>query len=148
MWQLKIVGFFDQIIRVMVIMLVKVNYDPEGNILGYYPDDINYPVIPEPYIEIDTATHQDCIQNPGLRRVDIAKQTIVDYTPPEPTAEELLQRQLSALDAEYDPQFDALTLAWATASMEGDEETVAARKADKEALKAQYSQAREAILNG
>lgn len=58
------------------------------------------------------------------------------------------QHQLTALDAEYNPQFDALTLAWATASMEGDTETATARKADKDALKAEYQAKKEAIIGG
>lgn len=128
--------------------MIKVNYDTNGNILGYYPDNIGYATIPEPYIEIDKATHQDCIQNPGLRRVDIDTLKIVEHTPSEPTAEELQQHQLAALDAEYNPQFDALTLAWATASMEGDTETAAARKADKDALKAEYQAKEEVIIRG
>ena len=55
---------------------------------------------------------------------------------------------LAALDAIYDPQFDYLTLAWATASMDGDTTTATARLADKQALKEEYQQKREAIING
>ena len=58
------------------------------------------------------------------------------------------QQSLDALDAEYDPQFDALTLAWATASMAGDTATAAARLTDKTALRAEYQTKREAITNG
>lgn len=35
-------------------MKIKVNYDSEsGLVKGYYPDNINYNIIPEPFIEID-----------------------------------------------------------------------------------------------
>jgi hypothetical protein len=61
--------------------------------------------------------------------------------------EEIRQQHLNALDEEYNPQFDALTLAWATASMEGDTETAAARVADKQTLKEEYQRKREAILS-
>jgi hypothetical protein len=59
-----------------------------------------------------------------------------------------VEERLAALDAEYNPQFDALTLAWATASMDGDTETANARLADKQTLKAEYQQKREAIIHG
>lgn len=65
--------------------MIKVNYNTEtGEILGYYPDFIGYSNIPSPTIEIDAATHQDCIQNSGLRRVDLTSFQIIEYTPPEP----------------------------------------------------------------
>ncbi len=73
---------------------------------------------------------------------------IIRVIPPEPTAEKVRQQQLAALDAEYDPKFDALTLAWATASMDGDAETAAARQADKAVLKIEYQAKKEAIVNG
>lgn len=64
------------------------------------------------------------------------------------TAEEFKKSKLISLDAEYDPQFDSLTLAWATASMDGDAATAAARLANKQTLKQEYQQKREAIING
>jgi len=66
---------------------VKVTYDSNGNITGYYPDTINYESIPETYIEIDQVTWQDCINNPGLRRVNVVNNVIVEYTPPEPASQ-------------------------------------------------------------
>jgi hypothetical protein len=68
-----------------------------------------------------------------------------NYTPPDKplTADE----QIAALDAEYQPQFDALTLAWAKASMDGNTTLAASIKADKDALLAEYTTKREAIVN-
>lgn len=82
-------------------------------------------------------------EQPGVgRTVTSLAATWEDTEQTLPTLEEIeaawtdiqQQQQLDALDAEYNPQLDALTLAWATASMEGDTETAAARKADKDAL--------------
>lgn len=128
--------------------MIKVNYDTDGNILGFYPDDIGYATIPEPYIEIDKATHQDCIQNPGLRRVDIATQKIVEYTRPEPTAKELLQQQIDALDPKYKSRFDQLALDYAAALIDGNTDLVAEIKAEKDTLTAAYQGAMEEIKNG
>ncbi|CUH95864.1 hypothetical protein P22_1950 [Propionispora sp. 2/2-37] len=62
--------------------MVKVNYDAvTGEILGFYPDFVQYESIPEPHIEIDEAAWQDCTDNPGRRRVDLAALKIVEYTP-------------------------------------------------------------------
>lgn len=69
--------------------MVKVNYNAAtGEIKGFYPDDIGYASIPEPSIEIDETTHRDCINNPGLRLVDLTTFEIVEYTPPCATLEE------------------------------------------------------------
>ena len=61
--------------------MIKAHYDVTGAILGYYPDGIAYPSIPDPNIEIDAATHMDCINNPGKRRVDLATLQVVAYEP-------------------------------------------------------------------
>jgi hypothetical protein len=76
---------------------------------------------------------------------DVANGATVE---PAQTTEEIKISRLVTLDAEYDPQFDALTLAWATASMDGDTATVTARLADKQVLKQEYQKKREAIMNG
>lgn len=62
--------------------MIKVNYDATTDeIKGFYPEDIAYASIPEPYIEIDEASHQDCINNQGNRKVDVTALKIVEYTP-------------------------------------------------------------------
>ena len=77
--------------------MIKVNYNAEtGEIKGYYPEAVGYPSIPEPFIEIDEAVHQDCINNPGFRRVDLATLQIVAYEPV-PTLAEVVAAKLSSL---------------------------------------------------
>ena len=62
--------------------MVKVHYDAStGEILGFYPEDIGYFSIPAPTIEIDKNAHRDCINNQGLRRVDLTTLKIVEYVP-------------------------------------------------------------------
>ena len=83
--------------------MIKVNYDSTtGEIKGFYPDNIGYAAIPEPHIEIDETTHNDCINNQGLRRVDVTTKKIVNYTPPVPTLTELQEQAWSRIKAERD----------------------------------------------
>jgi hypothetical protein len=72
-------------------MIIKVHYDSKsGDILGFYPDSINYPCIPEPNIEINEDTWQDCFENQRLRAVDIKNKKIITVAPSAPTKEQLL----------------------------------------------------------
>lgn len=81
--------------------MVKVNYDSKtGEIKGYYPADLCYSSIPEPYIEIDEATHKDCINNPGLRRVDLTTKKFFEYMPPASTLEEEKAKAWERIKAE------------------------------------------------
>lgn len=89
----------------------------------------------------------------GWIHLDIQAQQYADwqqvaegFVPPEPlkTTEELL----SELDAEYQPQFSSLSLAWATANMDGNTELAASIKADKDDLTTEYNTKREEITNG
>ena len=83
--------------------MVKVHYDSTtGKIKGFFPENIGYASIPEPFIEINETTHQDCIDNPGLRRVDLTTLKIVKYTPPGPTIEELKAAAWARIKAERD----------------------------------------------
>ena len=84
-------------------MSIKVNYDEStGEIKGFYPDFIGYETIPEPHIEIDETAHQDCINNQGLRRVDLKTLKIADYAPPGPSLSELQASAWSRIKAERD----------------------------------------------
>jgi hypothetical protein len=65
------------------------NYDTDGNIAGFYADDI-HSVIPEPNISITDDEWQDCLQHQGRRKVDTIALKIIECSPPEPTTEELL----------------------------------------------------------
>ena len=83
--------------------MIKVNYDPiTGEIKGFYPDFIDYETIPEPFIEIDETAHNDCINNQGLRRIDLTTLKIVEYTPPGATLAELQSQAWSRIKAERD----------------------------------------------
>ena len=83
--------------------MIKVHYNATtGGILGFFPDFMQYESIPEPYIEIDETTHQDCINNQGLRRVDLTTLKIVEYTPSGPTLSELQAAAWSRIKAERD----------------------------------------------
>lgn len=127
--------------------MIKVNYDPTtGAIKGFYPEDIGYANIPEPHIEIDETTHQDCMNHQGLRKVDLATQKIVEYVPEivEPTRE----KKIAALDAAYQPQFTALAQGAGLATLDGNEATLANIKEDYVVLKTEYKEKLEAINNG
>jgi hypothetical protein len=122
--------------------MVKVNYDATtGKIKGFFPDTETYSSIPDPNIEIDEATHLDCINNPGLRKVDIATLEIITCTLPETTTDE----KIAALDAEYESQFTSLSQAYSTALMAGDTTTAADVQADYATLKSEYTEKLGAI---
>jgi hypothetical protein len=89
--------------------MTKVNYgqaDTNGlaPILGFYPDVIQYPSIPEPTIEIDDDTHLDCINNQGLRKVDVKKLRIVSCAPPEPDPIDTIKIKIMDLEAQQTPR--------------------------------------------
>lgn len=56
--------------------------------------------------------------------------------------------KLQYLDAEYEPQFTALTQAWATAMMDSNATLADSIKQDKAGLKAEYEAKRQVIING
>ena len=100
--------------------------------------------IPTPNIELLEAEWREALT--GEYKVINSKHT---YTPPpEPTAEEIAESQLAALDAEYQPQFQEIQLAWAAASMDGNTDLAAGIQQDYLALKSEYQTKKEAIING
>lgn len=60
------------------------NYDAQGVILGFYDDEIHSDV-PSPSIPLTEMQWRDCVENPGLRRVDQTTKTIVNHTQPGPS---------------------------------------------------------------
>lgn len=72
----------------------------------------------------------------------------VEIPPYVPTADEIKQQQLDALDAEYQPQFVALSQALGMATLAENTDLIASIKADYTALKAEYDGKREVITNG
>ena len=79
------------------------NYDNNGNILGFYSDDI-HKVIPEPNIQL-TEYEWNCALD-GSKMVDTANQILIEKPPYVPTEDELKKQnnqnilsQISALEA-------------------------------------------------
>ncbi|MEN6411619.1 MAG: hypothetical protein ABFC84_02510 [Veillonellales bacterium] len=99
--------------------------------------------IPTPNIELTEAEHDDWMQHQSTRKVDVTAKKLVEYTPA-PVVLTAVQR-LTALDAEYQRQFTAVTQAYLTAMTAGDATTAAARQADYATLKANYKTALGAI---
>jgi len=126
--------------------MIKVNYnETTGQILGFYPDDIEYTIIPTQYIEIDETTWQDCIDNLGNRIVDVTNLVIIKGTI---TVTLTTDEQIAALDAEYQPQFEALQLAWAAANISSNTALLTSITSDYAALKLEYQTKLEAIESG
>lgn len=112
--------------------------DPSGNINDY-----------QNYIQGTAGTEPSWSgwQHPDIWKAEGWRNDLPDtWIPPQPpkTTEELL----SELDAEYQPKFNALSLAWATASMDGNTELAASIKADKDNLIDEYNARREAFASG
>jgi len=95
--------------------MIKVNYNSTtGEIKGFYPDNINYSCIPEPYIEVDESTHLDCINNPGQRIVDVTNKVIITGTV---TVTLTAAEQIATLDATYQTTINTLSQDYAAALM-------------------------------
>lgn len=66
----------------------------------------------------------------------------------EPTAEEIKQKEIEALNTEYDSQFAALATSLGLATLSGDQTVIDGIKSDYTELKAEYQTKLEAINNG
>lgn len=55
--------------------------DVLGEILGFYDDTI-HATIPQPAVPLTDEEWQDCIDNNGLRRIDVTTGQVAIYTPP------------------------------------------------------------------
>ena len=90
----------------------------------------------------------------GLTVEEIAEKDVptgVEYTimeSDEVQAEETTDQKLSALDAEYQTQFDALIQALGAATLASDTDLIADLQAEYATLKAEYTTARSVIDNG
>lgn len=58
--------------------MVKVNYDVNGKILGFYPDNIDYSFIPEPYVEISEIDYQKIL--PDTIKYRVCEGKLVDIS--------------------------------------------------------------------
>lgn len=120
------------------------HYDYQtGQILGFYTPDIHGSNITTPNIEITDEQWHDCLNNQGLRKVDVTIKQIVTCEPPAPTKDKLLTQ----LDTQYQTQFKELQQAWAAAQLDGNTAIAAELQDEYQALKQEYKTARKEILN-
>jgi len=57
------------------------HYNKVGSIIGYYDSDKTAKNVPTPNIQLSDDDWRDCINNGGLRRVDLSTFQIVEYDP-------------------------------------------------------------------
>jgi len=65
-----------------------------------------------------------------------------------PTADEIKQKKIEALNTEYDSQFAALATSLGLATLSGDQSVIDSIKSDYTMLKSEYQTKLEAINNG
>jgi hypothetical protein len=120
-----------------------VQYNAEtGTVLGIYDQTLNYPSgIPTPNIQITVKQHADFFVRGQNHRVIDGVWTYVE--PPGPTTEE----KLTALDAEYQPQFVSLAQALGLATLDNNHTVMDGIKFDYVELKAEYQTKREGITS-
>jgi hypothetical protein len=51
------------------------------------------------------------MQNQSNRKINIDTKKLIEYTPPAPSTKMIMTQRISALDAEYQPQFAELSQA-------------------------------------
>lgn len=118
-----------------------------GQIISFREVGDVYPTpTPTPFITITAEQHTDFFTR-GQRH-QVINGEFVYVEPLAPTAEEIKQHQLSALDAEYQPQFQEMQLAWTAANLDGNTSLAAELQTDYAALKSEYNEKREAIVSG
>jgi hypothetical protein len=74
-----------------------VNYNADGTIIGFMSDSVNTN-IPSDALKISDEQWQDCLNNQGLRKVDVATKTIITCIPT-PSNNGLIKQQIVALEA-------------------------------------------------
>ena len=115
---------------------VKVHYDNNtGEILGYYPSNLDYKNIPTPFIEIDTDSHVDCYNNTGERMVCLNKKIIKVETFVKVFTKEELLLTLKTL---HEADFDTLSKKLSLATLVDDLDKIEEIKAEYKALKLTY----------
>ena len=127
--------------------MIKVNYKSEtGQILGFYPDEIEYQLIPEPYIEITEEQHKDCLNNQGYRKIDLKTKKVITCTPiiPEKTKKELMDE----LTAKYQETIENLSKAMIVATLKNSTTQIESLKKTYNELTLKYKQERDVITNG
>jgi hypothetical protein len=118
-------------------------YDSAGEYTGFYIVDIHGENIPTLSIELTETEWQEALT--GNYRVIDGKHT---YSPYIPTDEEIKAQKITALDAEYQPQFYELSQALGITTLSDNTTLITGIKADYLDLKAEYDEKREVITNG
>jgi hypothetical protein len=115
------------------------NYDSTGNILGFYSDDV-HSVIPTPNTKITNEQWQDCLSNPGRRKIENGK--IVECEIVQTDAEKLsiYKSQRDALLAATDNMYacDDFTIANMLITMDQRAELKTYRQALRDAPEKSY----------
>ena len=123
------------------------------NELKYYPEfdnikneDGSYDLLKLdfPYVLLSHAEWQEALS--GQYKVVDGIHTYIAPAPP--TAEEIKQQALTALDTEYEPRFTQLSQALGMATLSDNTDLITSIKADYTALKIEYDGKREVIING
>lgn len=125
--------------------MYKAIFDDQGNRLTTYIKGVhaNIPAEAIPITETEQALYVTGEYIRDMKTGQPMRKPVIN-----PTAEELKAQALAALDAEYQPQFRELQLAWAAASMAGDTDLAEDVVAANAALKAEYQTKLEAIDHG
>lgn len=74
--------------------MIKVNYDENGKILGFYSNKIKYDSIPTPYIEISEQLYSNIVGN--YKKYAIINNSVVDVS----NTEEYLKQQTDLAKAQ------------------------------------------------
>jgi hypothetical protein len=91
--------------------MLYVNYSPDGSLLGFYTDDI-HELIPDPHIKLTNEEWQDCVNNPGLRKVDSGAKKIIVFTPPPPVLDDVKASKFAEINAAADAALASVTSAY------------------------------------
>lgn len=84
--------------------MIRVHYNDNGVIQGFYPEDIQYDFIPKPYILIDDKTHREILNG---KRVKVIDNQIQDLSAEEIEAERQRNLKLIAIQ-EIDSKLEEL----------------------------------------
>jgi len=118
-----------------------ITHEPGTVIVG---EEWDLSTIPTPNIEMPEQEWREALT--GDYKVIDGKHTY--SPPPEPTAEEIINSQLTALDAEYQAQFTELAQALGLATLDNNTELIAEIHEEYAGLKTEYQVTMEVITNG
>lgn len=58
-------------------MNVKIAYNSDGYIQGYYPEGVDYSNIPDLYVTVGESVWLDCVNNPGRRKINPSNGSLI-----------------------------------------------------------------------